>query len=116
MSHLKISYILLLHKFRNFSLFFALYRLVPLLASVLQVVLFSCFGEVLFSFWHVSCCTLWLCCMTSFGQYFFFVNDLVLKFIIPPFLLFAYDRKIWLDVNPPEDCKYLQWHMETVRK
>jgi hypothetical protein len=39
--------------------------------------------------------------MTSFGQY-FFVNDLVLKFIIPTFLLFAYDRKIWLNVKSAE--------------
>jgi hypothetical protein len=83
-------------------LFFTLHRVVPLLTSVLQSVLFSCFGDVLFSFWHVSCCTLWLCYMTSFGQY-FFVNDLVLKFIIPTSVLFAYDRKIWLDVKSAED-------------
>jgi len=53
--------------------------------------------------------------MTSFVQI-FFVNDLVLKFIIPTFLLFAYDCKIWLDVKSAEDCKYLQWHIETERK
>jgi len=52
----------------------------------------------------------------SFVQYFFFVNDLVLKVIIQTFLLFAYDRTIWLDVKSAEDCKYLQWYIETARK
>ena len=46
----------------------------------------------------------------------FFVNGLVLKFIIQTYLLFAFDRKIWLDVKSAEDCKYLQWYIETVRK
>jgi hypothetical protein len=48
--------------------------------------------------------------MTSFVRYFFFVNDLVLNFIIPTFLLFAYDRKSLLHVwGRGEVCTWFWW-------
>ena len=88
--------------------------MVALLFSVLQVGLFVVWGSrILF----LACFVLY-CLALLYGDSCseFFVNDLSLKFVIPTFLLFADDRKIWLDVKSAQDCKYLQWHIDTVRK
>lgn len=106
--------ILLLHKFLNFSPLFSRYIAWLLCYFYSYKLGSSWFGEVVFYFWHVSCCTAWLCYMATLVQN-FVVNDLSLKFIIPTFLLFADDRKIWLDVKSAVDCKYLQCGSSVVK-